>query len=144
MSCVLHVNASCIGHTKEDQQMPISFIHLYGFHEISLYSFPSVVSCYVTTYMCFTLLASCPSYLLQEQPRTVDEDHGALGSHGPTPHPWETVTSQGRWYRHGRNISHQVVQIPSHIDRDTQPRREKPLEHPTHSETPWPTNITVI
>lgn len=144
MSCVLHVNASCIGHTKEDQQMPISFIHLYGFHEISLYSFPSVVSCYVTTYMCFTLLASCPSYLLQEQPRTVDEDHGALGSHGPTPHPWETVTSQGRWYRHGRNISHQVVQIPSHIDRDSQPRRQKPLEHPTHSETPWLTNITVI
>lgn len=56
----------------------------------------------------------------------IDEYNKALGSHVPTLHPQETVISQGRWYRHGRNISHHVVKIPCNIDRDTQTRREKP------------------
>lgn len=78
-----------------------------------------------------------PSHLLQELPRIVDEYHGGLGSYMSSPRPPETVISQDRWYRQGRNISHHVVQ------------REKPfawvpLEHPICSETSWPTNIMVI
>ena len=93
--------------------------------------------CIIFHQLCLVLLLHIYVLLycmLQEQPRIIDECHRALGSHVPTSHPWETVISQSKWYRHGRSISHNVVQIPCYTQRIytllyilfSQTRREKP------------------